>query len=193
MSNYIKKSKSNTIDQNAHKIIYHNTLSLQSTKRLVLDALFIALTYIFTAFVNIRLPISANGGLIHLGNVPLFLCAIILGKRSGMLAGAFGMALFDLTSGWTLWAPFTFVICGAMGYTTGALTEGKHDLTRESYAIFAACLIKIVGYYIAEAIIYGNVIAPVSSIPGNLVQIGSAAIIVLLCINPLRKCIIRIL
>lgn len=60
-----------------------------STKELVLDAMFIALTYVFTAFVNVRLPIAANGGLIHLGNVPLFICAILLGKRTGMLAGAF--------------------------------------------------------------------------------------------------------
>ena len=41
-----------------------------STKELVLDAMFIALTYVFTAFVNVRLPIAANGGLIHLENVP---------------------------------------------------------------------------------------------------------------------------
>lgn len=53
-----------------------------STKELVLDAMFIALTYVFTAFVNVRLPIAANGGLIHLGNVPLFICAILLGKRT---------------------------------------------------------------------------------------------------------------
>ena len=32
-----------------------------STKELVLDAMFIALTYVFTAFLNVRLPIAANG------------------------------------------------------------------------------------------------------------------------------------
>ena len=81
-----------------------------TTRELVIDAMLIALTYIFTAFVNLRLPIAANGGLIHLGNVPLFLAAIIFGRRTGTLAGAFGMGLFDLLSGWYLWAPFTFVI-----------------------------------------------------------------------------------
>lgn len=53
-----------------------------TTKELVIDAMLIALTYIFTAFVNLRLPIAANGGLIHLGNVPLFLAAIIFGRRT---------------------------------------------------------------------------------------------------------------
>ena len=110
-----------------------------NTKELVLDAMFIALTYVFTAFVNVRLPIAANGGLIHLGNVPLFICAILLGKRTGMLAGAFGMGLFDLLSGWTAWAPFTFIIVGAMGYVVGAMTEGHHSTARDAAAIAAAC------------------------------------------------------
>lgn len=157
------------------------------TRELVLDAMFIALTYIFTAFINIRLPIAANGGLIHLGNVPLFLCAILFGKRTGALAGAFGMGLFDLLSGWYLWAPFTFVIVGAMGYVVGAVTEHHHGLAWNSLALALACLIKVVGYYFAEVVIYGNWLAPVTSIPGNLVQIGVAACIVLLIVERLRN------
>ena len=43
-----------------------------SVQFLTVTAIFVALTYIFTAFINVRLPIAANGGLIHLGNVPLF-------------------------------------------------------------------------------------------------------------------------
>jgi uncharacterized membrane protein len=42
-----------------------------------------------------------------------------------MIAGGVGMALFDLLSGWTLWAPFTLVIVGFMGWTVGAVTEKK--------------------------------------------------------------------
>ena len=90
---------------------------------LTVTALFIALTYLFTAFINVRLPIAANGGLIHLGNVPLFIGAVIFGKKTGMLAGGIGMGLFDLLSGWTLWAPFTFVIVALMGFTVGRFTE----------------------------------------------------------------------
>ena len=142
-----------------------------STKELVLDAMFIALTYVFTAFVNVRLPI----------------CAILLGKRTGMLARAFGMGLFDLLSGWTAWAPFTFVIVGAMGYVVGAMTEGHRSTARDAAAIAVACVIKVVGYYIAEVILYHNLFAPVASIPGNLVQIGTAAVIVLICVEQLRK------
>ena len=86
-----------------------------SVKSLAITAICLVLVYVFTAVVNIRLPFAPNGGLIHLGNVPLFVAAILFGKRTGMIAGGIGMALFDLLSGWTLWAPFTLVIVGCMG------------------------------------------------------------------------------
>ena len=141
-----------------------------------------------TAFINVKLPIAANGGLIHLGNVPLFIGAILFGKKTGAIAGGIGMGLFDLLSGWTLWAPFTLIIVGIMGFTVGKLTEDHRHQNMKWYviAIAAACVIKVVGYYIAEVIIYGNPLAPVSSIPGNLVQIGVAAVIVLIVITPLN-------
>ncbi|MDO4262038.1 MAG: ECF transporter S component [Eubacteriales bacterium] len=151
----------------------------------------VALTFIATGFVNIRLPIAANGGLVHLGNVPLFLAAIIFGKRTGALSGAFGMALFDLMGGWVLWAPFTFVVAGLMGWTVGAVTEKRTGFGWNAAAIAAACVIKIAGYYIAEGIIYGNWVTPVLSIPGNLVQIGVAAVLVLPIAGALRRAVRR--
>ena len=98
------------------------------------------------------------------------------------------MGLFDLLSGWTLWAPFTFVIVGLMGFVVGKLTEDEKHQNFKWYviAIAAACVIKAVGYYIAEIVIYGNFFSPVASIPGNLVQIGVAAVIVLIVIAPLN-------
>lgn len=156
-------------------------------KFMTITALAVALTYVFTAFVNVRLPIMANGGLIHLGNVPLFIFAIIFGKKTGAIAGGIGMGLFDLLSGWTAWAPFTLIIGGIMGYVVGLLTEKKKGYGWTVAAMFLALVIKIVGYYIAEGFIYGNWLAPVTSIPGNIVQVVTAMIIVMLVITPLKK------
>ena len=155
-------------------------------KELAITAICLVLVFVFTAVVNIRLPIAANGGLIHLGNVPLFVAAILFGKRTGMIAGGVGMALFDLMSGWTLWAPFTLIIVGLMGFVVGLITEKKKSFPLYLLAMILACAIKIGGYYVAEGIIYGNWIAPLTSIPGNLVQIGAAAVITLIVIQPLR-------
>ncbi|MBP2636172.1 MAG: hypothetical protein H6Q72_2079 [Firmicutes bacterium] len=157
------------------------------TKQLVYAALGIALVFVCTVFVNIRLPIAANGGLIHLGNVPLFIFAILFGRWFGAVAGGIGMALFDVMGGWFLWAPFTLVIVGLMGYTIGAICDKRQTLTAYVLALVAACLIKVVGYYGAEGIIYGNWLAPMASIPGNLIQIGVAAVIVLPVVGKLRK------
>ncbi|MCI5500215.1 MAG: ECF transporter S component [Clostridiales bacterium] len=155
-------------------------------KDLTITAICLVLVYVFTAVVNIRLPFAPNGGLIHLGNVPLFVAAILFGKRTGMIAGGIGMALFDLLSGWTAWAPFTLIIVGCMGLVVGAVTEKKKSFPFYLLAMVLACAIKIGGYYVAEAILFGNWIVPATSIPGNLLQVGAAAVITLVIIEPLR-------
>jgi uncharacterized membrane protein len=168
-----------------------SVLSKQSTKTkmLVINALLIALTLVATMFINIRLPIMGNGGLIHLGNVPLFIAAFMFGKKTGAIAGAFGMASFDLFSGWTAWAPFTFVIVGAMGYLAGLIDEkvpGKRVLVY-TLAVAVAMIIKVVGYYFTEVILYGNWILPFGSIPGNIMQVVIAGILVVPLVGRLKK------
>ena len=157
------------------------TQARNNTQAIVVTAMCIALTYIFTAVVNIRLPFAPNGGLIHLGNVPMFLAAFIFGKRTGMLAGGIGMGLFDLISGWTAWAPFTLVIVGLMGYVSGLISEKMkvRPVIANTIAVIAALVIKIVGYYLAEVVLYGNWVAPAGSIPGNIIQVATAGIIVI--------------
>ena len=44
-----------------------------TTKDMVETSLLIALVFIATKFINIRLPISINGGLVHLGTAMLFI------------------------------------------------------------------------------------------------------------------------
>ncbi len=166
-----------------------STNTREYIKFITIGAIGIALTFVATAFINIRLPIVANGGLIHLGNVVLFVMAVLFGKKIGAISGGVGMAIFDLMGGWVLWSPFTLVIVGLMGFTVGAITEKKKTLGRIIIAIVFALLIKIGGYYIAEGIIYGNWIAPVTSIPGNIVQVTVGGIIAVPVIMVLRKVI----
>lgn len=162
------------------------------TKTMALAAIFTALTYVFTAFINVRLPITANGGLIHLGNIPLFIGAIVFGSSVGAIAGGIGMGLFDLLSGWTIWAPFTLIIVSLMGYTVGKIAGHKNSMRRNIIAIIVAGIIKVVGYYVAEVILYGSFAAPLTSIPGNILQISVAAVIVIPIAPLLKKAAIGI-
>ncbi|RXZ00814.1 ECF transporter S component [Fictibacillus sp. S7] len=162
------------------------------TRALVINALFIGLTYVATVFINIKLPIMGNGGLIHLGNVPPFIAAFVFGRKTGAVAGAFGMGLYDLLSPWTIWAPFTFVIVGAMGYVAGLISEkvpGNKVLVN-TLAVVTALVIKIVGYYFAEVILYHNWIQPFGSIPGNFLQVVIAGIIVVPLVARIKQRVI---
>lgn len=158
--------------------------------RIMLNAMLIALVFVATAVINIRLPFVGTGGLIHLGNVPLFIGALLFGRRSGMIAGAFGMGLFDLMGGWTAWAPFTFVIVGCMGYVVGWFAEKKpihQPYVNDIAALVLALIIKIVGYYLAEVFIIQSWALPLGSIPGNIVQVGVAAVITLAAMPVFRR------
>ncbi|MFC0238807.1 ECF transporter S component [Fictibacillus phosphorivorans] len=167
----------------------YSSIESTKTRMLVISALFVALTLVATMFINIKLPIAGNGGLIHLGNIPLFVAAFVFGRRTGAIAGAFGMGLFDLLSGYTIWAPFTFIIVGAMGYVAGVIAEkvpGKRVLVY-SMAVVVAMLIKVVGYYFAEVVLYSNWIVPFGSIPGNVLQVGFAGLVVVPLVARIKK------
>lgn len=154
---------------------------------LVITSLFIALVYVFTWIVKIQLPFSPNGGLIHLGNVPFFLAAIFFDKRVGMTAGALGMGLFDLTSGWILWPPMTVISALIMGYILNKMNYKKYTLKSLILSFILVALVKVVVYYIGEIFILSSFAAPLASIPGNLIQIGVSSVIVLVILKPMEK------
>ncbi len=139
----------------------------KKTFNIVLTGLLAAIIFILT-FINIKLPISINGGLIHLGGVGLIVASYILMPKNAGLAAGIGMGLFDILGGYTIWAPFTFVIRFIQGYITSKLLTKKGG-KNEIIALILSSIIAIVGYYIAEVILYGNFIAPLTSIPGEVI------------------------
>ncbi len=161
-----------------------NPKALGRTQTIVLCAMFTVLTYIFT-MININF-LGIPGGLVHLGNIPFFIAAILFGKKIGAISGGVGMALFDVLSPYAIWAPFTLVIGLATGFLIALCTAQKKSFPRYLLAMLVAAAVKVGGYYIAEGFIYGNWLAPALAIPANLTQVGVAAVVVLLIIEPLR-------
>lgn len=161
-------------------------------KELVIMGLLVAMVFVCTTVIQFKLPIAVNGGLVHMGNVALFTIAIVLGKKRGAVSGAFGMALFDILGPWAVWAPFTFVVRGIMGYVIGFFADinqsnGKNPLWN-IVGITLGSIWMMVGYYFSEVILYGNWVAPFSSIPGNLTQLGIGLILAL----PLSAALTRV-
>ena len=156
------------------KIEVHKQTTQQKTRSLVESSFLIALVFVATLFLNIKLPIAANGGLVHLGSAMLFICAILFGPRKGAIAGAFGMGLFDLVAGWTLWAPFTFVTRGIQGFIIGYIAHSTaikcNQTLKNTLAILLSVPPMLAGYYICEAILFKSWVIPLASMPGDLVQ-----------------------
>lgn len=167
------------------------------TLQLIYSAMFIALVFLATLLLNIKLPFAANGGLVHLGSAMLFIIALLAGPKYAAIAGAFGMGLFDLVSGWTLWAPFTFLTRGAQAYVIGKIAwshqaNGTSSI-RNSIAIIASLPIMVVGYYICEALLFNSWLIPLASIPGNFVQNGVGFVIAIPTVAVLRKTLAPVL
>ena len=148
--------------------------SSQKTMDLIITAMLVALVFVSTFFLNIKLPIAANGGLVHLGTAMLFIASILFGPKKAALAGAIGMGLFDIVGGWALWAPITIVARGLQGYIVGKIAWSKGrkgtSIALNVTATIVSIPFMIAVYYIGEGILYGNWIAPLASIPGDLVQ-----------------------
>lgn len=149
----------------------HNTTK---TFNLAFTAILISLVFMATFFLNIKLPIKANGGLVHLGTAMLFIIAILFGPKKGAIAGAVGMGLFDFVGGWMVWVPITLVARGIQGFIVGkiAWANGKQgdSMLYNVMAMVISVPPMMAVYYIGEVFLYNNWLAPLASMPGDLVQ-----------------------
>lgn len=154
--------------------VVHHTQTRQKTLSIAMTAMLIALVFIATLFVNIKLPIKANGGLVHLGTAMLFIASILFGPKKGAMAGAAGMGLFDVVGGWLIWAPITIVARGLQGFIVGkiAWANGRKgdSIAFNIVAMIISMPVMHAVYYIGEVILYNNWVAPLASIPGDMIQ-----------------------
>lgn len=148
-------------------------------KDIVLNGVMIALTFLATRIISIPGPIAP--GVINLGDTVIIITAILLGRKSGMVVGAFGSALADITfPGGFVFAPVTFIVKGLEGYIAGELAaRGERAARGQIYriaAVIVGALVMVLGYFVAEAFIlslfdstFGLAFAT-AELPFNLVQ-----------------------
>lgn len=150
-----------------------------SLQRVVLTAIFAAVVCVTTAFL-FHIPIGTAGGYIHLGDAFIYLAGAFLPTPYAMAAAGIGSALADVLTGAPHWAIFTVIIKAAMA---ACFTSAKSTVLcrRNVIAAFGAGAVCIVGYYLAEVILFGNWITPLLTIPtGGLVQSGGGTVLFLL-------------
>lgn len=159
-----------------------------STIDIVQVALIAAITFAVTYVIQI--PVGTKG-VLHLGDAIAFTGAILLGKKKGALAAAIGMTLFDITTPYIIWAPFTFVVKGLMAYIAGAIAYRNgyngDKLINNIFAFIVGGICMIAGYYLAGGIIYGSLVTAIGDIPGNILQISVGIILALPLVKALKN------
>lgn len=172
-----------------------------SAERLVMAAMFAALTFVATSVIKLSTP---TFGYIHLGDCFVLLSGILLGPVMGGLAAGIGSALADLLGGYALWVPGTFVIkmftASVAAIVYGAFTKngtGRASLKASVPAGIAGEAVMVFGYFLynifviavsgggfkASALIAAAA-ASLAEIPFNVVQ-GTAGIVLASALLPI--------
>lgn len=91
--------------------------------RLTQCALIAALAYIGFQFLRIDIPVGTERTAIHLGNAVVVIGALLAGGPWGGLAGALGLTIADVTSGYLTSAPKTFILKMVIGLIAGGISS----------------------------------------------------------------------
>ena len=151
-------------------------------RRTVLGAMFCALVYAAT-WISVPAPAVGN---VNLGDGVLLLCAWMLGGVWAVVAAALGAALADLTMGYAVYAPATFVIKALMVLAAILIVHVLVKLRVPKWlsrvlSAVGAELLMIVGYFIYEALILQYGIAAAANIPFNAIQGAVGVSVACLC------------
>ena len=173
-----------------------------NTKRLTTTAMMTAFTCLATMLIKIPTPIS---GYIHMGDALVLLCAVLIQRKAGAFAAGAGSALADLSSGFAIWAPGTFIIKAFAAYTAwlfysrSAQRKGEvSHLTLIAGSLFAAFIITA-GYYIWDIVVltlasgadnigfYAAATASLAEIPFNIIQSLFGALVTIIIAPKLSR------
>ena len=168
-----------------------------TTRKLVLNALMIALVFLITYLPFLHIPSPIAQGYFNIGDTAIMIAAILLGRKSGFIAGAIGSALADLAYGSFIFVPITFIVKGLEGYIVGAIANKNIDIapsnTRRIISLVAGALVMVLGYFIFELTVVRlidkslafTVIA--AELPGNLIQGAVSAIVAYVFVTVINK------
>ena len=136
-----------------------------------ITAVMTALTFVVTAYLHI----PTNNGYVHIGDGIIYIAACLLPTPYAVFVGAGGALLADVLTGYAIWAPAS-VLIKAVTVPFFSAKNKKIITLRNSLALFPAAVICAGGYYLYEALIYGNFLAPLAGIPASLTQSVASAV-----------------
>ncbi len=137
----------------------------QRVRSMCLAGVFSVIIFLLTAYLHI----PSHTGYTHVGDGVIYLAACLLPPPYAIFAGACGALLADCLTGFVIWAPGS-VIIKTVTVLFFSFKSKKIICWRNILALLPAWVVCIGGYYFYETLITGNFIAPLSGIPGYIMQ-----------------------
>lgn len=165
----------------------------QTVIRLVLVAVFGALSFVCTAFCPI--PISGGQGYLNFSDLFIFITSALIGPAVGGLVGALSGAMSDLYAGFAqfaLWTALIKLVEGVLaGYLFRALYKTNASGVRKALAFtsfYLGGLVMAGGYVVAEIFLYTGSVA-LFDLPFNLLQGAVNATLAIPCFLALARAV----
>ena len=137
----------------------------QKIRLMCIAGIFTAIVFVFTAYLHI----PSHTGYTHVGDGFIYLAACMLPLPYAMFVGAGGALLADCLTGYAIWAPGSIII-KTVAVLFFSRKSARIISIRNLLALIPAWIVCIGGYYLYEALITGNFVAPLSGIPGYITQ-----------------------
>jgi len=147
---------------------------------MVLTALMAGVVFVVTYFLRIPMP-GSNGGIINLGDLAVYITAILLANPWAAIAASLGSGLMNISIGLFHYAPATFIIKGTMGLIVSGFAKNGSPAMFKLGTLIAG-IIMLGGYFVYDLFFFraGENLAWVIAIDGLVGNIIQALVCVLL-------------
>ncbi len=130
---------------------------VNSVRNIALIVTFTGLVFLSTSIFFIAIPTS--NGFFNIGEIFVYLAALIGGPITGAIAGGMGAMLADVALGYGVFAPGTLIIKGIEGFVVGVIFHYSRRLKKWIRYLFMAALCgTLVGFsafYVNQDFIFG--------------------------------------
>lgn len=177
----------------------------RKTLKIVMVALFAALTFVATQSIRIPLP---TGAFVHTGNVMVLLSVLMLGYVKGSFAGGLGLAIFDVLNGYVTEAPYFLLESFVVGAAAWAFyhfifkekVDGPKDLWKIFVTAIATGITKLLMTQIKNTVVllYGGAQfsgafkGALVMLPASFINVGITIALVTILFLPLDKALARL-
>ena len=154
----------------------------KSTKNICFTAMFAAMVF---ALTMLHIPIGT--GYIHVGDSVIYIVALLLGGPWAFLSAAIGAVLADVVSGYAVYAIPSLIVKSLIAVPFVLEAKKSDKLLSIKTALFTVLsgAITVLGYYIAELIIYGE--GAIGAVLANVVQAAGSAVVFIVLAFALDK------